>query len=178
MEESGTEEAKCSRKVASVRRVASAIKSLVNARDFQLECATVLHETLLVPVLMNGSETMSSKEKERSRIRALQMNIFRGLLGIRRMDRVPNTRISELCGLTKRLDKRIHEGVLSWFSHVERMENDRIAKRVYVGRCADSRSLGRQRKRGINTTKEKEKEVWMSGQQREWGRIGVNDRDL
>ena len=33
-------------------------KSLVNARDMQLECAVVLHETLLVPVLMHGSETM------------------------------------------------------------------------------------------------------------------------
>ena len=30
------------------------------------------------------------KEKERSRIKAVQMNNLRGLLGIRRMDRVPN----------------------------------------------------------------------------------------
>ena len=28
------------------------------------------------------------------------------------------------------------------------MENDRIAKRVYVGECACSRSVGRPRKRG------------------------------
>ena len=33
-------------------------KSLVNARDMQLECAGVLYETLLVPVLFYGSETM------------------------------------------------------------------------------------------------------------------------
>ena len=31
---------------------------LVNARDLQLECARVSQETLLVPVLMYGSETM------------------------------------------------------------------------------------------------------------------------
>ena len=30
---------------------------LVHARDLQLECARVLHETSLVPVLMYGSET-------------------------------------------------------------------------------------------------------------------------
>ena len=40
----------CSKKVASWRRVASAIRPLVNARDLQLECTRVLHETLLVPV--------------------------------------------------------------------------------------------------------------------------------
>ena len=58
----------------------------------QLECARVLHETLLVPVLMYGSETVM----ERSRVRALQMDKLKGLLGIRRMDRVPNARIREL----------------------------------------------------------------------------------
>ena len=51
-------------------------------------------------------------EKERSRIRAVQMDNIKGLLGIRRMDRVPNTRIKELCGLKKGVDERIDEGVL------------------------------------------------------------------
>ena len=82
----------CSRKMASEKRVAGAIRSLVNARDLQLESARVLHKTLLVPVLMYGSETMLWKE-ERSRIKAVQMDNLRGLLGIRRMDKVPNARI-------------------------------------------------------------------------------------
>ena len=57
----------------------------------QIECARVLHETLLVPVFTYGSETMLWKEKERSRVRSVQMDNLRGLLDIRRMDRVPNT---------------------------------------------------------------------------------------
>ena len=48
----------CSRKVASGRRVAGAIRFLVNARDLQIECASVLYETLLVPVITYRSETM------------------------------------------------------------------------------------------------------------------------
>ena len=57
------------------RRIAEGIRSLVNVRGFQLECAMVLHESLLVPVLMYGSETMVwTEEKERSRIRAVQMD--------------------------------------------------------------------------------------------------------
>ena len=73
----------------------------------QIKYARVLHETLLVPVLTYGSETVLWKEEERSRIRAVQMDNLRGLLGIRRMDRVPNARIRELCGVTKRVDERI-----------------------------------------------------------------------
>ena len=61
---------------------------------------------------MYGSETILWKEKERYRIRTIQMDIFRGLLGIRNMDRVPNAWIKELCGLKRCLDKRIDEGVL------------------------------------------------------------------
>ena len=63
--------------MGSGRKVASAIRSLVNARDLQLEYARVLHETLLVPVLMYGSETMLWKEKERCRVRAVQMDNLR-----------------------------------------------------------------------------------------------------
>ena len=43
LDESDTDGAECSRKVASGRRVPCAIRSLVNARDLQLECAIVLH---------------------------------------------------------------------------------------------------------------------------------------
>ena len=34
------------------------LKFLVNARALQLECARALHEPLLMPVLLQGSETM------------------------------------------------------------------------------------------------------------------------
>ena len=57
----------------------------------QLRCDRVLHETLLVPVLMYGRETILWKEKERSGIRAVQVEDLRELLGIRKMDRIPNT---------------------------------------------------------------------------------------
>ena len=93
------------------------------------------------------------KKKERFRVRAVQMDNLRGLLSVRRMDRVQNARIRELCRVKKGLDERIDEGLLQWFGHVRRMERDRIAKRAYVRRCAGSRSVGRSRKRWINTVK-------------------------
>ena len=44
----------CSTKEVSERKVASVIRSLVNARTLQLESARVLHESFLVPVLLYG----------------------------------------------------------------------------------------------------------------------------
>ena len=92
-DKSGTDRAKCSRKVVSGRRVAGAIRSIANARELQLECTRVLHETLIVPFLKYGSEVrMLWKEKENSRIKAVQMDNLTELPDIRRIDKVPNAR--------------------------------------------------------------------------------------
>ena len=42
----------------------------------------------------------------------MQRDNLRGLLGVRRMDRIPNARIRELCGVAKGVDVRIEERVL------------------------------------------------------------------
>ena len=83
----------------------------------------MLHEGLLLPGLLYGSETMINIEKERC------------LLGIRRMDRVPNAWIRELCGVAQ----GVQESVFRWFGHIERIKNDMIAKRVYVVEFVGSR---------------------------------------
>ena len=69
------------------------------------------------------------------------MDNLRGLLGIRRMDNVLNAQMRELCGVKKGLDERI-DGVLWWFGNMERMERDRIAKRVFVEECTVSCLVG------------------------------------
>ena len=52
-------------------------------------------------------------EGEVSKIRAVQMDNLRSLLGVRRMDRVPNARIRQLCGVTKGVDENI-DGSAMW----------------------------------------------------------------
>ena len=61
------------------------------------------------------------REKERSRIRAVQMDNLRGLCGIRRMNKVLNAWIRELCGVNKGAEERIDKDVLWWFGHIERI---------------------------------------------------------
>ena len=95
------------------RGVAGAIRSLVNARSLRLECARALRESLLVSVLTYGSEMIIWREKERFRIRAVQIENLRFLLGIRRMDKVPNAQIKQLCRVTKGVDENI-DGLDIW----------------------------------------------------------------
>ena len=60
----------------------------------------------------------------------MQLDSLIGLLRSRRMGRVPNVWIRELCGVAKGED----ESVLRWFGHMEKMENDRITKKGVCGR--------------------------------------------
>ena len=71
----------------------------------------VLQKSLLLLVFTYGSETMIWREKERSRMRAVQMDNLRGLLGIRRIDK------DKAVVRNNGMDEKIDEGVLQWFSH-------------------------------------------------------------
>ena len=64
------------------------------------------------------------------------MDNLRGFLCSKRMVRVTNGRIRGLWGVTKGVDERIDEGIPRLLGNVDRMENDRFAKRVCVGECA------------------------------------------
>ena len=44
--------------------------------------------------------------------------------------------------------------VLRWFGHVEIMGNNKTAKRVYLVQCAGVYSVGRPRKKWIDTVKD------------------------
>ena len=120
-----------------------------------METFTDVRNFLNVSISAGVSENSSYILLKRSRIRVVQMDNFRGLLGISRMNIVLNAWIRKLCRVKMGIDERIDEGTLQWLRHVERMENEyMIAKRVYVGECAGICSLGRPWKRLIGTVKE------------------------
>ena len=96
----------------------------------QLECINMQHEALLVPVLLYGSELMIYEEKERSRIRNLQIESLRSLFGIRRIYRMLNVWIRKMCRVRKGKYERSVENVHRCFGHIERMRNDGITKRI------------------------------------------------
>ena len=69
----------------------------------------VLHETLLVPVLLCGSETMLWKEEER-----LQLGLYRWTTSEENGESPESTDKGVV-----QLDEGIHEGVLQWFGKLE-----------------------------------------------------------
>ena len=58
-------------------------------------------------ILLYGSETIIGREKERPRIIAAWIDSLKGLLSIRRVDRVTNAQIRKIWGVIKRVDEVI-----------------------------------------------------------------------
>jgi hypothetical protein len=153
IENKGIDDVECDRKVSNGRRVAGAIKTLANTKNLSLECIRRLHECMLVPVLMYGSEVTVWSQKNISRIQAVQMDNLRGILGVRKIDKMRNEYIRELCGVEKGVIERINESVLRWFGHVERMEDHRLVKKIYNSECVGTRTIGRPKMRWIDSVK-------------------------
>ena len=95
------------------------------------------------------------------------------------MEKFVNAQIWVLYGVMKGMDEKIDESVLQQFGYVERVENDRIAKRAYIRKFVSSSSVGWLWERLIDILRTVlKKEVWMSVKQGEWCMIGVNGKGL
>src|SRR5678815_4553858 len=83
-----------------------------------------------------------------------QMDNLRGVLGVKRIDKMRNESIRELCGVKKGVNERINESTLRWFGHVERMNDSRLVKRMYSGECVGNQQAGRPKKKWIESVNE------------------------
>ena len=48
------------------------------------------------------------------------------------------------------VNERINESMLRWFGHVERMNGNRLVKRMYSGECVGNQLAGRSKKNGLS----------------------------
>ena len=72
----------------------------------------------------------------------LEMKCLRSLVGVSRLDRVRNEEVRRRAGIERELESR-DQRVLRWFGHVERMDENWMARRVLLAKV----SGGRQRRR-------------------------------
>ena len=61
------------------------------------------------------------------------------------MDRVRNEEMHRRAGMERELASRADQRVLRWFGHVERMDDDRMARRVLMAQVSRGRVRGRPR---------------------------------
>ena len=148
-------------RITEAKKAWGALKDVSKKRHISQEAKVGMYEGIIEPSLLYGCEVWTLKVRERKRIEAVEMNCLRNICGLRIIDRVPNVEIRR-CKKNVSVSQRIDQGMLRWFGHVERMGDERMAKRVYDSDVRGFRRLGRPRK------------CWMDGMKEVLARKGLN----
>ena len=79
------------------------------------------------------------KVTERQKLNVFEVKCLRSMTGESQLDRVRNEVVRARTGVRRELAVRVDMNVLRWFGHVERMDNERLLKKV-VNAKVDGRS--------------------------------------
>ena len=103
---------------------------LLKEKTIPREVKVAIHNTLLRPTLLYGSECWALASKTRSNLQAAEMTALRVIKVVNRMDKFGNERIRADLEVKRLLDF-VEEGRLRWYGHVMRMRDGRIP-RIYL----------------------------------------------
>ena len=74
------------------------------------------------------AQSWGIKVTEKQKLKVFEMKCLRSMTGVSRLDRVRNAVVRARTGVRRALAVDMY--VLRWFGHVERMDNERLLKKV------------------------------------------------
>ena len=95
-----------------------------------MEVKRGLYESIIVPTALYGAETWGMKAADKKRLNVMEMKCLRNMCGITIWDRLHNETIRRRTGVLLELSNRAEQRGLRWFGHMERMNDERMVKRV------------------------------------------------
>jgi len=124
--------------------------SLFRARLLSRATKIVLYKTLIRPVVSYGAEAWTLTKKEEQALLIFEKKIFRRIYDPKYENGEWKSRTNrELEEMSKgeNIVKWITRQRISWLGHLERMEEDRIPKKIFTQELEGTRRRGRTRKR-------------------------------
>ena len=113
-------------------RALGALKSVLSNRGLRIKAKKYLYEGVIVPMALHGAVAWGMRTAERRKVNFLEIECFRSLVGVSRMDRVRNEEVRRRAGIEMELVSRADQRVLKRFGHVERMDDYHMARRVLM----------------------------------------------
>ena len=157
-----------------VGRMLGGMKRVLKCRTLRMDAKRRLYEGVVVPTALYGAETWNMSAVERKRLNVMEMRCLRSMCGVTRMDRIRNEEVRRRTGVVQEMAGRAEQRVLQWFGHMERMDEERLVKRIVGSEVRGVRTRGRPRM------------CWMDGVKRaldvrglsvEQGRMIARDRN-
>ena len=131
-------------KLAKFLQLIGTIKKTI-FKKVRMETILKIHNTLVLPTFLYGSENWTLTALQRRRIEAAEMKLLRPLTGYTLYDHKTNDYIHRKLQITGILDK-IDEYRWNWLSHLQRMPQNRIPLKSYHYRPQGRRTIRRPKK--------------------------------
>ena len=127
------------------------VQTLLSSRLLSKNLKIKIYKTIVLPVVLYGSETWSITLKEEYRLSIFEKRILRRIFGPRRdgngeWRRLHNEELHSLYR-SPNIVRAIKPRRLRWAGHVARMEEGRGAFKILTGKPTGQRLLGRPRRR-------------------------------
>ncbi len=122
-----------------VKKVVGSLGRIMNGRSVSMEVKKDLRNTVIVPTLIYMQAKHGPGMSQRSRVQAVELRYVRSACGVSRIDGISNESVYERFGMCHvgegkkcGVVEEVKQQTLKWFAHVERMEEGKITRRVYV----------------------------------------------
>ncbi|KAG7296948.1 hypothetical protein JYU34_019852 [Plutella xylostella] len=138
-------------RVQNALRCSAALHKVLTSRLLSRSTKLRIYKTIIRPILMYGCEAWTLTLKEENKLLVAERKILRKILGQKQRSDgswriLKNAEIEELVeGPNIIGETKAHR--LRWLGHLERMGEDRSAKRAYQGQPSGKRPVGRPRYR-------------------------------
>jgi hypothetical protein len=137
-------------RVTQGEKVIVALRKIFKGEGLPRNAKRNLHEGMVLSTLQYGREICTTSAEDRRRMGMIQIKWMRAMCGLSIMGRVRNEEVGRRCGSELIICVRIDRNVLRLYVHVERMEEEKMVKRVYWSRSEGSRGKGRPKLRWMD----------------------------
>ena len=155
-------------------RVMGGMKKVFKCRSLGMGAKKRLYEGVVVPTTLYGAETWNMGVAERKRLNVMEMRCLRSMCGVTRMDRVRNEEVRRRTGVLQEMSERAEKRLLQWYGHMERMNEERLVKKIAKSEVRGVRPRGRPRMGWMDSVK---RVLEVRGLSVEQGRITARNRN-
>ena len=99
------------------------MKRLWKVRYLGVNVKRMMYESIVEPSVLYVADALGLKEREHKRLNVMEIKCLRGICGATRMDKISNEEIRRRVG--------VQNYVMRLFGDVERMDDERVAKKLY-----------------------------------------------
>ena len=129
------------------RKCLGSLRGVLKNRHLGMRAKNQLYEGVIVPTVVYGAETWSTRVVERNKLDVFEMGCLRSMLGVTRRDRMRNEEVRERTNVRCKLSEKVDQKGLMWYGHMVRMDERRWTKKVWKSRVQGKGRRSRSRMR-------------------------------